>query len=307
MIEPVDSRSKGPEGEPAKWKQCGSNRWNRHPRPLGSAIGSPLRTDDGRCPGAIINEDAMRQPGQPKPMASKGHFPELDMTIALKEADKSTAGQILSGLKAYVNALEEKSNLDYWNTEEGQKALHVKMEERKRDAKKERQQVDGRIRESLSPLDYTAESKASLSPVSPAEEEWIEIKLTADTGACDTVIPVQMCPSIPIVPSPQSILKLSYEVADGRPIPNLGERRCQMWTEGATAPRNIAMQVADVHKGLLSLSRCADVGYESRFGSKYGCLIDTTNGDVVPLVREGHLYVLKCWVRAAPFGGPDRR
>ena len=258
----------------------------------------------------------MRQPGQPKPMASKGSFPELDMTrgdewlsaipAALKEADKSTAGQILSGLKAYVNALEEKNNLDYWNTEEGQKALHVKMEERERAAKKERQQVDGRLHESLSPLDYTAESKACLCPVSPAEE-WIEIELTADTGACDTVIPKGMCPGIPIVPSPQSILKLSYEVADGRPIPNLGERRCQMWTEGATAPRNIAMQVADVHKGLLSLSRCADVGYESRFGSKYGCLIDTTNGDVVPLLREGNLYVLKCWVRAAPFGGPDRR
>ena len=56
-----------------------------------------------------------------------------------------------------------------------------------------------------------------------------------------------------------------------------------MWTEGASAPKAISMQVADVHKALLSLSRCADMGFESRFGAAYGCLLDTTNGEVIPL------------------------
>ena len=130
--------------------------------------------------------------------------------------------------------------------------------------------------------------------------------MTADSGACDAVIPKSMCPGIPIMPSFQSLRKMEYEVANGESIPNLGERRCQMWTEGATEAKNISMQVADVHKALLSLSRCADMGFESRFGSAFGCLIDKET-EVIPLVRKGNLYVLKAWIRAAPFGRPEER
>ena len=158
----------------------------------------------------------------------------------------------------------------------------------------------------LCPLEYTKESRASLCPMSASgQEEWYEVELTADTGACDIVIPKDMCPGIPIVPSFQSINGMEYEVATGETIPNLGERRCEMWTEGASQPKAISMQVADVHKALLSLSRCADMGFESRFGSAYGCLLDTVTGEVVPLQRKGNLYVLKAWIKAAPFGRPE--
>ena len=109
------------------------------------------------------------------------------------------------------------------------------------------------------------------------------------------------------MPSFQSIREMEYEVANGESIPNLGERRCQMWTEGAAEPKLISMQVADVHKALLSLSRCADMGYESRFGSAMGCLIDSASGEVIPLTRKGNLYVLNAWIRAAPFGRPEER
>ena len=100
---------------------------------------------------------------------------------------------------------------------------------------------------------------------------------------------------------------MEYEVANGASIKNLGERRCEMRTEGATEPKNISMQVADVHKALLSLSRCADMGIESRFGSAFGCLIDSSSGEVIPLIRRGNLYVLRAWIRAAPFGQPEER
>ena len=158
---------------------------------------------------------------------------------------------------------------------------------------------------SLSPFDYTAASKAMLCPVGPAGgDEWVEVELTADTGACDTVIPRDLCVSIPIQPSLQSLRCMEYEVANGETIPNLGERRCLMWTEFATEARAINMQVADVHKALLSLSRCADIGFESKFGRVAGALIDEDTGGVIPLQRKGNLYVLKCWLRAAPFGRP---
>ena len=69
------------------------------------------------------------------------------------------------------------------------------------------------------------------SSATEASDEWLEVELTADTGACDTVIPRKMCPKIPIQASLQSRSGMEYEVADGNTIPNLGERRCLMWTE----------------------------------------------------------------------------
>ena len=168
----------------------------------------------------------------------------------------------------------KKLDLYYWVSARGQAELKKKVEER---AKPPEPHM-GRWRKtgvmtattaaggSLSPLDYTEATKQHLSPMGPASEEWFESKLTADSGACDTVIPKNMCPGIPIMPSFQSLRNMEYEVANGASIPNLGERRCQMWTEGATEAKHISMQVADVHKALLSLSRCADMGFESRFG-----------------------------------------
>ena len=160
-------------------------------------------------------------------------------------------------------------------------------------------------------FDYTTQSKAMLSAATPTggavEEEWIEVELTADTGACDTVIPKDLCPSIPIMASLQSLRGMEYEVANGESIPNLGERRCLMWTEDGSSVKHINMQVADVHKALLSLSRCADMGYESRFGRTMGALIDEEIGEVIPLRRKGNLYVLRCWLKAAPFGRQEGR
>ena len=66
------------------------------------------------------------------------------------------------------------------------------------------------------------------------------------------------------------------------------------------------MQVAYVHQGWMSLSRCADMGFESRFGRLAGALIDEESGEVIPLKRKGNLYVLKCWLKAAPFGRPEQ-
>ena len=73
-----------------------------------------------------------------------------------------------------------------------------------------------------------------------------------------------------------------------------------MWAEGAAEARSINPQVADVHKPLLSLSKCADMGFESRFRQVAGALIDEETEEVIPLQRKGNLYVLKCWLKAAP-------
>ena len=160
-------------------------------------------------------------------------------------------------------------------------------------------------------FDYTEDTKrAMLSSAGTSEYddgEWIEVELCADTGACDTVMARKLCGKIQVQPPSHSINGMEYEVADENTILNLGERRCLMWANGASKPRAINLQVADVHKALLSLSRCADMGFESRFGRVAGALIDEEMEEVIPLERKGNLYVLKCWLRAAPFARQESR
>ena len=47
-------------------------------------------------------------------------------------------------------------------------------------------------------FDYSAETKVMLSAAGEVIEEWIEVEFTADTGACDTVMPRSMCSKISI-------------------------------------------------------------------------------------------------------------
>ena len=133
------------------------------------------------------------------------------------------------------------------------------------------------------------------------------MELCADTGACDTVIPRKFCESIPIQPALQSLECMEYEVVDVHTIPNLGERRCIMWTDGAAEGRKINLQVADVHKARLSLSRCADMGFESRLSRLAGALIDEVTNEFIPLQSKGNLYVLRVWLKAAPFARQEVR
>ena len=217
------------------------------------------------------------------------------------DAAQATNSQIISTLRHAAEIIRKKKWTDYWMSEVGQQELLQKI-----DTRNQKPSDNG-----LSPLDYSEDTKkAMLSSAGAARSgggEWIQVEFCADTGACDTVMPRLLCGDIPITLSLQSLNFMEYEVANGHCIPNLGERKCLMSTEGAEHERPINVQVADVHKALLSLSRCADMGFESRFGRLAGALIDEESEEVIPLERKGNLYVLKCWIRAAPFGGQDTR
>ena len=198
-------------------------------------------------------------------------------------------------------AKRQSSKADFLMTDAGQRELLQMFDERT-------ERVRGEMADNgLSVMEYANPQHLSAMP---GHDGWIEIKMTADTGACDTVVPRDGPLScISIVPSLQSERGMLYEVANKQTIPCLGERRLEMWTEGAMASRAMAVQVADVHKLLLSLSRCADAGFVSRFGALAGCLIGSVTGEIIPMKRKGNLYFLKAWVRAAPdnaspFGRP---
>ena len=127
--------------------------------------------------------------------------------------------------------------------------------------------------------------------------EWLEIEMTVDSGACDTVMPPAMAPHISLLANEFSKAGYEYEVANGAGLPNQGEKRCVMMTENSTLGKRIVFQCADVHKALLSVSKCADLGYDCILGKDGGHLRDTVTGDIIPLHRRGNLYVLRAWIR----------
>ena len=135
----------------------------------------------------------------------------------------------------------------------------------------------------LSPLNYADNGKGHISPLSDAADDgWMQIEVTVDSGACDTVMPLSAC-SFKIIPSFQSKNEMEYEVANGASIPNLGERRCLMLTPGAQEVKRITFQVANVHKPLLSVTRAADAGYDCLLTDKGGWLIPREGGEKVPI------------------------
>ena len=142
------------------------------------------------------------------------------------------------------------------------------------------------------PLTY---ANKPLSNVGPAE--WTCIEVIVDSGACETVMPRNLCQLIPIVPSAQSLAKIEYEVASGKTIPNLGERHCEVYAEGYDSPLLMHFQVADVHRPLLSLSKAADMGFRSYLDQNGGWLEDVETGECLPIERKGDLYVMNLWVR----------
>ena len=130
-------------------------------------------------------------------------------------------------------------------------------------------------------------------------DDWFEMEVTVDSGACDTVMPANMAEHIKVVQSPGSMRKQEWEAANGSTISNLGERRCMINTEGGGRDRLMHFQVADIKKPLLSITRTADMGYECVLGAKGGYLLDTHTNDRIPIARRGNLYVMKIWVKDA--------
>ena len=66
-----------------------------------------------------------------------------------------------------------------------------------------------------------------------SSDEWTELEICIDSGACETVMQATLCTGIGVVESIQSREGVEYEVANGHTLPNLGERRCLLMTPGS--------------------------------------------------------------------------
>ena len=118
------------------------------------------------------------------------------------------------------------------------------------------------------------------------------IDFTVDSGAADTVANKEVAPNVKVVPSYGSRNGVKYVAAAGKVICNEGEKNVRTETaEGHLC--GIKIQVAQVNKALLSVSKICDVGHEVLFTKDGGRIVHNETGQIVQFRRVDEVYRLR--------------
>ena len=122
--------------------------------------------------------------------------------------------------------------------------------------------------------------------------------MIVDSGASETVIPEYRLPGYPLIPTTASKDGLEYTAANGKKIPNLGEKQAVVRT-GDGSIKCIRFQVCDVTKILASVSRIVQAGHRVIFDSPdIGSFIECkSTGQRTYLRQEQGVYMLDVWVK----------
>ena len=144
-----------------------------------------------------------------------------------------------------------------------------------------------------------------------AEEEFITMEVTADSGAGDHVASKADAPGHPVKESAASRRGGKFVGAGGHKIPNQGEMLVRMEApcEGEDESSIAAtFQGADVCRPLFSVARICDKGNNTMTFDKSKALVKNPHGKVLcKFERQGNLYVAKMKVRNpkhSSFGRP---
>ena len=134
--------------------------------------------------------------------------------------------------------------------------------------------------------------------------EWEVLEMAMDSGASESVVNDEMLPRIETLEAEAMKKGVQYEVADGTLIPNLGEKKFIAVSDTGVA-RQMRAQVCDVNKALLSVHRVVQAGNRVVFASSGSYVEDETAGETMELIEKGGMYMLRLWVKAQSFGGPE--
>ena len=128
------------------------------------------------------------------------------------------------------------------------------------------------------------------------EPKWVELETVVDSGAADTVAPVDMADWVPLEPSVGSKRGQSWQSASGDVLPNLGERRVGGLTEEGNWVESV-YQVAEVSRALGSVSKTCDRGNRVVFEAGSGYIENLKTGLKTNFHRENNVYVMETWVQ----------
>lgn len=127
-----------------------------------------------------------------------------------------------------------------------------------------------------------------------------------DSGYVDNVMPPSILEEHPIRKPEGSRRGQKYTVADGKEIPNMGERNLQASSEDGSG-LDMAYQVAEVTRPLTSISDTCDKGNLAIFGRAGGVVINMLENTAVPFQRVGKTFEMDLWVQKRPGQGFGRQ
>jgi len=134
--------------------------------------------------------------------------------------------------------------------------------------------------------------------------EWEEIEMVVDSGASESVVSEDMLTRVTTVEGYAQKKGAQYEVADGTLIPNPGEKKFVAVSDGGVT-RQMKAQVCEVNKALLSVHRVVQAGNRVVFSASGSFVQDEQSGGTMELVEKWGMYMLRLWVKAQGFGGPE--
>ena len=124
----------------------------------------------------------------------------------------------------------------------------------------------------------------------------MQIDVQVDSGATETVMAESTLQGvIDITEGPAFKRGVTYEVANGAEIPNLGERKFLGCMEDGTA-RAITAQVCSVNQTLMSVSKIASKGNRVVFDDDGSYIEEKATGSRTWMTQVGGMYSLKMWV-----------
>ena len=133
------------------------------------------------------------------------------------------------------------------------------------------------------------------------KSDWIEIEITVDSGACETVMPMSLYRGISVLTSRQQLEGVEYEVANGAVVHNLGERRFIMRLSPKTNELELCCQVVEsVQKPLLAVSSVTAQGHQVVFARGHSHIL-LSNGEKLPMRNENGVYDIDIWVKSTGF------
>lgn len=129
------------------------------------------------------------------------------------------------------------------------------------------------------------------------DDEWELVEAAVDSGATENVMSEKTLQSVKTTEGESSRRGVSYEVANGVRIPNLGEKRFVAISSEGVA-KGLTCQICEVNRPLLSVSKIVNAGHKVVFTGAGSWIEDEKTGEVMALKEDGGMYTLQMWVRA---------
>lgn len=131
-----------------------------------------------------------------------------------------------------------------------------------------------------------------------AEEQWIHVETTIDSGAAETVCNPETGSDYNLVETQASKSGQHWVSASGDPIMNYGERKVVLATNSGDL-KTMRYQVADVTKPLASVARICQAGHRVVFDSDGSYIEDKGTGHREWLREHNGTYVMDTWIMPA--------